>query len=120
MHLSEVVNKINEMSSVVEKLDFLYKMLPQIEEKEEAEKLIEELKRELSSERATFLPPVKLSEPKFEFKSNLEEKVSEQSENNNFKALEFKLDVDILFWKDSKVLYQSIKKYNSSIEYKLD
>ena len=78
MNIDEVIKKVNSMNSAVEKLDFVYKVFDAIEEKEEAENLIKELKDEISFERATFLPKIELKEPNFEIKNkNIETSIEE-------------------------------------------
>ncbi len=103
MHIEEVLKKIEKMNSVVEKLDFVYRVFDLIEEKEEAEKLVKALKDELAAERATFVPKVHLSEPKFEIKQSLEETmISSKEEKKNAETLAFKLDVDVKLWENEE------------------
>ena len=118
MHIDEVLRKIEKMNSVVEKLDYVYRVFSLIEEKEKAEKLINELKAQLSSERATFVPRVKLSEPKFEIgKGSLEDKMVSSEEKKTVENLAFKLDVGVKLWKDGEFSVISNQNYKSLDKY---
>ena len=68
------------MNSSVEKLDFLYKTFNVIDERDEAEELINKLKDEIISERATFFPKIELKEPNFEIKKHNIETSIEKNE----------------------------------------
>ena len=118
MHIDEVLRKIEKMNSVVEKLDYVYRVFSLIEEKEKAEKLINELKAQLSSERATFVPRVKLSEPKFEIgKGSLEDKMVSSEEKKTVENLAFKLDVGVKLWEDGEFSVIPNQNYKNSDKY---
>ena len=119
MKIEEIIEKIKNMNPI-EKLDFLFKIYGEVEEKKELEELIKNSMEELSFERTPVDIRLSFKEIKNEEKSEIEEKINNENESNksrnyipNYVTIKFIPEEDIIFWsgenKPSKKYYKLLK-----------
>ena len=120
MRIEEVIEKIKRMKPI-EKLDFLFKIYNEVEEKEKLEELIKNVRKEISSERTPVNIELEFKNIKEEKrKGGIEEKIKgegEKKEKGEYESeyinVKFIPEEDIVFWaesnKPSKKYYKPMK-----------